>query len=129
MTAFRPRKLASTLGAFAAALVLCSCTVGPKYARPTTPNPPTFRGPDNQEVSSAAADSIGDEQWSKVFREPELQELIRTALANNYDVQIAARRILEQQAQVRITRSQEFPQVTIGGSGIGADLPNSLSST
>jgi outer membrane protein, multidrug efflux system len=111
------------------AALLTGCTVGPKYSRPVTPSAPAFRGPDNAEVTSAAADSIGDEQWSKVFREPELQELIRTALMNNYDVQIAARRILEQQAQVRIIRSQQFPQITVGGSGIGADLPNSVSST
>lgn len=52
--------------------------------------------------------------------------MIRKALANNYDVRIAAQRILEQQAQVRITRSQEFPSITIGGTGIGATLPSSL---
>ena len=71
-------------------------------------------------------DSLGDEQWAAVYREPELQELIRKALANNYDVRIAAQRILEQQAQVRITRSQEFPSITVGGTGIGATLPSSL---
>ena len=52
--------------------------------------------------------------------------LIRKALVNNYDVRIAAQRILEQQAQVRITRSQEFPTVSIGGTAIGASLPSSL---
>ena len=55
-----------------------------------------------------------------------MQELIRKALANNYDVRIAARRILEQQAQVKITRSQQFPSVTVGGTAIGASLPTSL---
>jgi outer membrane protein, multidrug efflux system len=119
----------SALGAVICAALLSGCTVGPKYSRPATPTAPAFRGPDNAEVTSPSADSIGDEQWSKVFREPELQELIRAALAKNYDVQIVARRILEQQAQVKITRSQQFPQITIGGSGIGADLPNSVSNT
>jgi multidrug efflux system outer membrane protein len=61
-----------------------------------------------------------------VYQEPELQDLIRKALANNYDVRIAAQRILEQQAQVRITRSQEFPTISIGGTAIGATLPSSL---
>jgi len=111
------------------ATLLSGCTVGPKYSRPPTPSVPAFRGPDNSDVATAAADSIGDQQWSQVFREPELQELIRTGLANNYDVQIAARRILEQQAQVRITRSQQFPQITVGGTGVGASLPSSVSST
>jgi multidrug efflux system outer membrane protein len=55
--------------------------------------------------------------------------LIRTALENNYDVRIAAQRILEQEAQVRITRSQQFPTLNVGGTGIGAELPSSLSSS
>ena len=46
--------------------------------------------------------------------------------ANNYDVRIVAQRILEQQAQVKITRSQQFPTVTVGGTAIGATLPASL---
>ena len=77
-------------------------------------------------VSSDGKTSLGDEQWSAVYQEPELRELIRKALVNNYDVRIAAQHILEQQAQVRITRSQEFPTVSIGGTAIGASLPSSL---
>ncbi|HVG27906.1 MAG TPA: efflux transporter outer membrane subunit, partial [Acidobacteriaceae bacterium] len=110
-------------------LAVAGCNVGPKYTRPQVPAPPTFRGPDNTEVSSAAQDSLGDRQWSAVFQEPELQELIRAALQNNYDLRIAAQRVLEQQAQVRITRSQQFPQINAGGTGIGATLPSSLAST
>lgn len=110
-------------------IFLTGCTVGPKYARPQVPTAPAFRGADNQQVSSSDKTSLGDEDWTQVFHEPELQELIRTALANNYDIRIAAKRILEQEAQVKITRSQEFPNLTVGGSGIAAELPNSLSST
>ena len=88
--------------------------------------PPAFRGSDNASVSSIAGTSLGDEQWSAVYQEPELQQLIAKALTNNFDVRIAAQRILEQQAQVRIMRSQEFPTVSIGGTGIGATLPSSL---
>lgn len=126
------RRLASYSGFSLLALVtagislLAGCNVGPKYVRPNTTAPPTFRGADNAAVSSDAKGSLGDEEWSKVYQEPELQDLIRKALANNYDLRIAAQHILEQQAQVRITRSQQFPSVTIGGTGIGATLPSSL---
>jgi multidrug efflux system outer membrane protein len=85
-----------------------------------------YRGADEAPVSSDATGSLGDEQWSAVYQEPELQDLIRKALTNNYDVRIAAQHILEQQAQVKITRSQEFPVITVGGTGIGATLPASL---
>jgi multidrug efflux system outer membrane protein len=110
----------------AAAILLAGCNLGPKYVRPNYTAPPVFRGADNTPVTTVAKSSLGDEQWSAVYREPELQELLRKALAHNYDVRIAARRILEQEAQVKITRSQQFPSVSIGGSAIGATLPSSL---
>jgi multidrug efflux system outer membrane protein len=94
--------------------------------RPNVTAPPAYRGADNATVAADQKESLGDEQWAAVYREPELQELIRKALANNYDVRIAARRILEQQAQVTVTRSQQFPSATVGGTGIGATLPSSL---
>jgi multidrug efflux system outer membrane protein len=112
---------------FASAIgFLTGCNVGPKYQRPNYAAPAAFRGADETAIVGDAKSSLGDEQWATVYREPELQELIRKALANNYDVRIAAQRILEQQAQVRITRSQQFPTVTVGGTGIGATLPSSI---
>ena len=114
--------------AFSFAILLSGCKVGPNYVRPQVTAPPAYRGADNVAVSSADSKSIGDQDWAKVFPESELQELIRTALQNNYDVRIAAKRVLEQQAQLRITRSQQFPSASVGGTGIGADLPSSLGS-
>ncbi|WP_263359710.1 efflux transporter outer membrane subunit [Acidicapsa ligni] len=105
---------------------LAGCNVGPKYKRPASSAPPAFRGADEAPVTSDAKSSLGDEKWSAVYQEPELQELIRKALANNYDLRIAAQHILEQQAQVKITRSQELPTLSVGGTGIGATLPSSL---
>jgi multidrug efflux system outer membrane protein len=110
------------LAAFTLTLALTGCTVGPKYTRPNVPAPPAFRGADNTDVTSDPKLSIGDEQWSAVFHEPELQDLIRTALQNNYNLRIAAQHILEQQQQVRITRSQEFPQVSAVLSGAGTNI-------
>jgi len=111
------------IAAFALTVALTGCNVGPKYTRPNVPAPPAFRGADNADVTSDPKASIGDQQWSNIFHEPELQDLIRTALQNNYDLRIAAEHILEQQQQVRITHSQEFPQISVGGTAIGADIP------
>lgn len=107
-------------------IFLAGCKVGPNYVRPQVTAPPAYRGADDATVSSADPNSLGDRDWTQVFHEPELQDLIRTALQNNFDLRIAAQRVLEEQAQLRITRSQQFPTVTVGGSGIGADLGNSL---
>jgi multidrug efflux system outer membrane protein len=110
-------------------IFLAGCNVGPKYTRPKYPAPPAFRGADDAAITSDAKNSLGDEQWSQVFQEPELQDLIRRALANNYDVRIAAQHILEQQDQVRVTRSQQFPTLSVGGTGVGADIPSLNTST
>ena len=117
------------LPAALALLALAGCSVGPQYARPRVDAPAAYRGPDEKAMADADKDSLGDRQWSTVFRQPELQELIRTALADNYDLRIAAERILEQDSQVRIARAQQFPTFNIGGTGAGAELPSTLGSS
>ncbi|SEF53220.1 outer membrane protein, multidrug efflux system [Bryocella elongata] len=120
----------ATIGlALIATLATAGCNVGPKYTRPVAPAPPAFRGADEAQIASEAKDSLGDQQWSSVFREPELQNLIKQALTNNYDLRIAAQKVLEAQSQVRIARAAQFPTLSGGGTGLGAELPNSLSST
>lgn len=111
------------------AMFTAGCNVGPKYTRPAAPVPPAFRGADDAVVSSDPKTSLGDEKWAQVFHEPELQQLIGTALKNNFDVRIAAQRVLEAEAQVKIARSQQFPQITGGGSGLGAEFPGTLGSS
>jgi multidrug efflux system outer membrane protein len=88
--------------------LLAGCTVGPNYHRPTVDAPPDFR---NQTTDSSTP-SLGDEKWAAVFQDEELQKLIRQALEKNFDVRIAATRILQAQAQVGITRADQFPQVS-----------------
>jgi multidrug efflux system outer membrane protein len=87
-------------------LVLFGCAVGPNYQRPPVDTPQTFRG---VAMATPATASFGDEKWWEVFQDPQLQALIRTALQQNYDVRIAATRILQAQAQLRVTRSNELP--------------------
>jgi multidrug efflux system outer membrane protein len=94
-----------------AALLLAGCTVGPDYQRPTVDAPPDFRAA----LAPATAESLGDLRWWQLFPDEILQSLIRTALAANYDVRIAAARILEARAQVTITRSFQFPELSAAG--------------
>src|ERR1700758_5688051 len=107
-------------------ILMTGCTVGPRYLRPPVTAPEVYHGADDASVSSADQDSLGDQKWAQVFHEPELQDLIRAALENNYDIRIAAQRALEAQAQLRIVRSQQFPTASVGGTGIGADLGSSV---
>jgi multidrug efflux system outer membrane protein len=61
---------------------------------------------------------LGDQKWWEVFQDPQLQDLVRTALKQNYDVRIAATRILEARAQLGITRADQLPTISAGVSGV-----------
>ena len=87
------------------------CMVGPNYHRPTVQSPAAYRDVADNPQAQAAAASYADLPWWQVFQDPQLQELIRTALKQNYDLQIATERIHAARAQVAITRSNLFPQV------------------
>jgi len=76
-----------------------------------------------QQASAFSESSFGDQKWWEIFQDPQLQQLIRTALQNNYDVRIAATRILEAQAQLGITRADQLPTVNAGVAAFNDRLP------
>src|SRR6202049_2074816 len=109
----------------AVVLFVSGCVVGPNYKRPMVNAPSTYRGLTDAEAANPASGSLGDQKWWEVFQDQQLQQLIRTALQQNYDVRIAAARVLEAQAQLGITRANQFP--TLNATGTGADLRNPAS--
>ena len=96
----------------AIAVLLSGCAVGPNYKRPTVSVPTDYR--DSMAAQTAAAPSLGNENWWQVYQDPVLADLIHTALQQNYDVRIAAARVLEAQAQLGITRANQFPSASVG---------------
>jgi len=76
-----------------------------------------------QTTAQSAEPSIGDQKWWEVFQDPELQQLIRTALQQNYDLRIAATRILEAQAQLGITHADQLPTVGAGAFSTNQRIP------
>src|SRR5260370_28379956 len=110
---------------------LTGCAVGPNYKRPTVDVPGMYRGSTadtpvtadakpqpsqpGEGTAEQATESFGDAKWWEVFRDPQLQSLIRTALKNNYDVRIAATRVLQAQAQLGITHADQLPSLSAGG--------------
>lgn len=115
------------------------CTVGPNYQRPVVEAPASYRTPDPREPTPGAAAtprdtnapaspaagsvpadpaatpnaaSLGDRPLTQVFTDPALQQLIATAVANNYDMQLAANRVLAAEAQLGVARTAALPLVT-----------------
>jgi multidrug efflux system outer membrane protein len=106
------------LGAVLMSLLLSSvviplgaCMVGPDYKKPKVDVPQAYRGSTKAETEAV---SLGNEKWWEVFKDPVLQKLIHTALEQNYDVQIAAARVLQAEALLGITRSDQFPTISAG---------------
>jgi multidrug efflux system outer membrane protein len=123
------------------ALLLAGCVVGPNYKSPDAHPPAAFRGGEG-----APTNSLGDLPWWQLFQDPVLQELIRTALTNNYDLRLAVARVEESRALLAQSRSVFYPQVNYqaavgagrnvlagapydsgNGSGKGSDLAGTVS--
>jgi len=88
-----------------------ACAVGPKYVRPPIAAPDDYRG----QVAVLEATSIADLPWWEVFDDPVLQQLVTEALAANYDLKIAAHRVLQAKALLGVARSPFYPQIDYGG--------------
>jgi outer membrane protein, multidrug efflux system len=106
------KKAALLVGIVTVLGLMTGCLMGPKYQRPAVNVPQEYRAPAPQQAAQAS--SLGNEQWWQVYQDPVLTQLIRTAVAQNYDVRIAAARVLEAQAQVGITRANQLPSANVG---------------
>src|ERR1700694_688833 len=91
-------------------LAITGCTVGPRYKRPAIDVPAAHRGIELENAGKTGPASMADQKWWELFQDQQLQQLVRTAIEQNYNVRIAAARILQAQAQLGITRSNQYPQ-------------------
>jgi len=92
------------------AVFASGCMVGPNYNRPPVRAPENYRSG----AEGGEAESLADKDWAQVFPDPALAELIRTALAENQNVLIAAARIEQAGAVLGIARADQLPTVNLG---------------
>jgi multidrug efflux system outer membrane protein len=98
-------------------LLLSGCKVGPNYKRPVLSTPDQYRGVAPDLPGQPAAQPFAEMHWETVFQDEALRALIKEALTNNYDMQIAASRIVQAEAVVGITRANQLPNVS-GAAGV-----------
>src|ERR1041385_2981928 len=96
---------------------LTGCMVGPDYNRPSMEIPPQFRA-----ATTSDTTSIADLKWFEVFQDEPLQELIRSALAQNYDLRDAIARVDASRANLGITRADQYPNFGVGGDVSAVEL-------
>jgi len=88
---------------------------GPNYQRPDLAPPTTYRG------ASAASppESMADMPWWQVFEDPQLQALLRDAVANNLDLRLAVARVEEARAIAGVARSFLYPDISLSAGYTG----------
>jgi multidrug efflux system outer membrane protein len=108
------------------AALLSGCMTGPNYQRPAIALPGQFRGAPAQ--TAPADTSIADTKWQDLFHDPTLQQLVATALKQNFDIQIAAERVQEARAQFDSQRANLFPFLN-GQAQFTAERASSIGAT
>ena len=86
---------------------LAACTVGPDFEKPNLPVQDRFQGIEGYEVTESAALI----SWQQAYQDPQLQQLIEQALAQNYDLGIAISRIKEARANANMADSAFYPSI------------------
>jgi outer membrane protein, multidrug efflux system len=100
-------------------ITLSACTLEPKYIRPDAP----LATAEHNVVSGIAAEDLG---WREFFPDPQLQQLIVLALANNRDLRVAALNVATAQARYRIQRADLFPTIAASTAEQAQRLPVSV---
>ena len=95
-------------------LALAGCSLAPVYQRPAAPVPPSF--PQGEAYPTPDEAALPSVSYRDIFRDPRLQSLIAQAFANNRDLRLAAANLAAARAQVRVTRSAQFPEVDANAS-------------
>jgi outer membrane protein, multidrug efflux system len=83
-----------------------ACNVGPNYERPKVESPDSFRG-----AAGPSQESLADAKWSVLLPDETLRQLIQSALEHNIDLAVAANRVLQAEAELGITRADQFPRI------------------
>ena len=92
------------------AAVTVACTLGPSYKRPAVAVPDVHRG---AAATASSPESLAHLKWFELFRDDQLTALVSTALKQNFELRIAAERVLQARAVYGIQRSDQFPSVGV----------------
>jgi outer membrane protein, multidrug efflux system len=106
------KRLARVTAAILVSALIAGCAVGPNYHRPVVQTPAAYRDLSESSPVQPQTASIADLPWWQVFQDPQLQQLVRVALKQNYDLELATERINAERAQLAVTRSNLFPQLS-----------------
>ena len=105
-------------------IFLSGCMVGPDYKSPDVSMPENFieADPSIETITSLKS-------WWETFQNKELNELIETGIANNYNLLIAVEKIEEARAFYRIKRADLFPEVDVTANALRQGISQNYAQT
>jgi NodT family efflux transporter outer membrane factor (OMF) lipoprotein len=104
-------------GLLASLLLFNGCTVGPRYAKPSTPAPPAYKEVPPDWKTAQPSDQIAKGKWWEIFQDPQLNALEEQINVSNENLKAAEARFQQARALVRFNRAAYYPTVSAGASG------------
>ncbi len=94
-----------------APFLVCGClNLGPDYQRPGVGDDV----PVHYHQKVVAGEMVPyNNQWWRIYGKPELDQVLEKVIANNWDIQRAAGRVLELRAQAQVVRADRFPELDV----------------
>jgi multidrug efflux system outer membrane protein len=113
-------------------LLLCGCSLAPKFTRPEAPVPAEWpKGPAYGETAATPGAPeptvASDLKWREFFTDRRLQEVIAMAIYNNRDLRLAAMNVERARGLFGIQRAELFPVVDAAATGVKQRVPGDLS--
>ena len=105
-------------------ILLSGCTMIPDYEQPELPVAETW---DQGDPDSALEESLVQMDWREFYSEPDLQQIIEVALANNRDLKIATLSVERMEVLLGVQKLALFPQLNLLGSESRSRSPADLS--
>ncbi|MGA9799422.1 MAG: efflux transporter outer membrane subunit, partial [Terriglobales bacterium] len=91
---------------------MSGCTVGPRYAKPTTPAPPAYKEIPPDWKSAQPSDQIAKGKWWEIFQDPQLNALEEQINVSNQNLKAAQAQFEQARALVRFNRAAYYPTVS-----------------
>jgi NodT family efflux transporter outer membrane factor (OMF) lipoprotein len=99
--------------ALAASILCCSCTIGPRYQRPTAPAPVALKEIAGNDLWKMAtpSDALIKGKWWEMFGDSQLNELEEMVAINNQNVKQAEAQFQQARAVVAANHANYYPTI------------------
>jgi len=107
-------------------VLVCGCTaIGPDYTRPEAQVESNWI--EIEETLITSEPPVDPQWWKKAFHEPDLDQLVETALQQNLSLRSAGLRVLQSQQQLAIAIGNQFPQQQQASGSASRQKTNNIS--